>query len=91
MARLIAVSPIGKNGQTVVPASVRKMFKVGPGRNLVGFYIDGDHIELAPVTVERDDANYSEAELNKIERLAKKRGGKKFKSARTAKAFVKKL
>ena len=91
MARLIAVSPIGKNGQIVVPAAIRRMFKVGPGHNLVGFYINGDHVELAPVIVKRGDTGYSETELNKIERLSKKKGGKKFKSAKTAKSFLKKL
>jgi len=91
MTRLIAVSPIGKNGQTVVPAPIRKLFKVGPGHNLVGFYVDGEHVEIAPVTVQRENIDYTDMELDKIERLAKKKGGKKFKSAKSAKAFLKKL
>ena len=91
MARLIAVSPIGKNGQTVVPAPIRKMFQVGPGQNLVGFYIEGTHVEIAPVTVERSDLEYSEEELDKVEQLSRSKGGKVFKGARAAKNFLKKL
>lgn len=90
MAKLIAISPVGKNGQTVVPASIRKMFKIDASRNLVGFYLEGDHVELAPVSVVRD-AGYTTAELDKLERLGKTRGGKKFKSGKTAKEYLKSL
>ncbi len=90
-SHLIAVSPIGKNGQTVVPAPVRKMFKVGPQHNLLGFYLEGNHVEIAPVTVQKDDINYSKEELDKIERLAKQKGGKRFKTGRAAKAYLKNL
>ena len=88
MGKLIAVSPVGKNGQTVVPAQIRKLFKVGPGHNLVGFYIEGTHVEIAPVDVNRSEIDYTELELDKIERLANQKGGRKFKSAITAKKFL---
>ena len=88
MSKLIAVSPVGKNGQTVVPAKVRKMFKIDADHNLVGFYANGDHVELAPVSVVRDKP-YTEAELDKIEHLGKARGGRKFKSGKAAKNFLK--
>ena len=89
MSKLIAVSPVGKNGQTVVPAQIREIFKIDATHNLVGFYIEGDHIELAPVTIEK--ADYSAAELKMVERLGKAPGGKKFKTGKAAKAFLKSL
>ena len=89
MAKLIAVSPVGKNGQTVVPAAIRKMFKIDAAHNLVGFYVEKGHIELAPVAIEK--ADYSAAELDKVEHLGKARGGKKFKSGKAAKDFLKSI
>jgi AbrB family looped-hinge helix DNA binding protein len=91
MSKLIAVSPIGKNGQTVVPAKIRKLFKLEAGKNLVGFYLNGDHVELAPVSVVRDKPDYTEEELDKVERLAKAPGKKSFKSAKAAIAYIKSL
>ena len=91
MSKLIAVSPVGKNGQTVVPAKIRRLFKLEAGQNLVGFYLNGDHVELAPISVVRDKLDYTETELDKVERLAKARGGKSFKSGRAAKAYLKSL
>ena len=91
MGKLVAVSPVGKNGQTVVPASIRRLFKVGPGHNLVGFYVQGSHVEIAPVDVTRADVDYTESELDKLEHLAKETGGRKFKTARAAKEHLKSL
>jgi transcriptional regulator with XRE-family HTH domain len=39
----------------------------------------------------REKIDYTEAELDKIEKLAKARGGKSFKSVRAAKAYLKSL
>jgi len=61
MTKLIAVSPVGANGQTVVPAAIRRMFGIAPGRNLVGFYLDGSRVEIAPVSVVRKRALAPEA------------------------------
>jgi AbrB family looped-hinge helix DNA binding protein len=91
MTKLVAVSPVGKNGQTVVPAKIRKLFKLEAGRSLVGFYLNGDHVELAPISVVRDKLDYTEAELDKIERLGETRGGKSFKNSRRAKAYLRTL
>ena len=91
MGKLVAVSPVGKNGQTVVPASIRRLFKVGPGHNLVGFYVQGSHVEIAPMAVTRAKMDYTEAELNKLEHLAKEKGGRKFKTAGAAKQHLKSL
>ena len=88
MSKLIAVSPVGKNGQTVVPLQIRKMFKIDTAHNLVGFYIEGNHIELAPVAIEKSD--YSTAELDKIENLGKTQG-RKFKTSKAAKTFLKSI
>ncbi len=88
MGRLVAVSPVGKNGQTVVPASIRKMFKMAEGRNLVGFYLEKGHVEIAPVSVVRETASYSTEELDKLDRLGKVKGGKRFKTAKAAKKFL---
>ena len=90
MSQLIAVSPVGKNGQTVVPAAIRKMFKIGGTRTMVGFYKNGNHIEIAPVTLEKGD-NYSHAELNRLEALAKETGGLKFRTSGAAKRHLKSL
>jgi len=65
------------------------MFKIDAAHNLVGFYLEGDHIELAPVAIEK--ADYSADELDKVERLGKAPGGKKLKTAKAAKSFLKSL
>ena len=91
MSKLVAVSPIGKNGQTVVPAKIRRLFKLEPGAGLVGFYLNGNHIELAPISVVREKLEYSEAELDKVEKLGRTKGGKAFKGGRAAKAYLKTL
>ena len=91
MAKLVAVSPVGKNGQTVVPASIRRLFKVGPGHNLVGFYVQGAHVEIAPVSIQKSEIDYSAKELDRLEHLAKQKGGKKFKTASEAKKYLKNL
>jgi predicted transcriptional regulator len=43
------------------------------------------------VSLVREKHDYSEAELDKLEQLAKARGGKSFKSIRAAKAYLKSL
>lgn len=91
MTKLIAISPMGKNGQTVVPAAIRRMFKMGAGRTLVGFYSDGKHVEIAPVSVVREEVDYTAAELDKLEALGREKGGRKFKGAHAAKRFLKGL
>jgi len=91
MSKLVAVSPIGKNGQTVVPAKIRRLFKLEPGKGMVGFYLNAGHIELAPISVVRETSEYTEAELDKVEKLGRARGGKRFKNARSAAAHLKSL
>ena len=91
MGKLVAVSPVGKNGQTVVPAKIRKMFKVGPGHNLVGFYVQGSHVEIAPMSVSRAEVDYTEAELSKLDHLAKEKGKRRFKTAGAARKHLKSL
>ncbi|MBI3292569.1 MAG: AbrB/MazE/SpoVT family DNA-binding domain-containing protein [Elusimicrobia bacterium] len=91
MGKLVAVSPVGKNGQTVVPASIRRIFRITPGHNLVGFYVQGRHVEIAPVSVEREDLDYTEDELDQLERLAKEKGGRRFKTATEAKKYLGRL
>ena len=91
MAKLVAVSPVGKNGQTVVPAAIRKMFKIDAGHNLVGFYLDGKHVELAPVSVVREMPDYTNAELDKLDRIKRSKGGRKFKTTAIAKRYLNSL
>lgn len=91
MSKLVAVSPIGKNGQTVVPAKIRRLFKLEAGKGMVGFYLNAGHIELAPISVVREVLEYTEAELDKVEKLGRVRGGKAFKTGRAAKAHLKTL
>lgn len=89
--KLIAVSPIGRNGQTVVPVRIRRMFKVAEGHNLVGFYEDHGHVEIAPVRVQKMEVDYTEAELNRLGHLAKQKRGRKFDSASAAKEYLRGL
>jgi transcriptional regulator with XRE-family HTH domain len=49
---------------------------------------NGARVVTAPVSVVRDKLDYTEEELDKVERLAKARGGKSFKSVRAAKAYL---
>ncbi|MBI5631235.1 MAG: hypothetical protein HY921_10180 [Elusimicrobia bacterium] len=91
MSKLVAVSPVGKNGQTVVPATIRKMFKIDAEHNLVGFYLDGKHVELAPVSIVRETAGYTDAELGKLDRIKRSKGGKKFKTSAAAKRYLNSL
>ena len=56
-----------------------------------GFYLNAGHIELAPISVVRETSEYTEAELEKVEKLGRARGGKSFKNARSAAAHLKTL
>jgi bifunctional DNA-binding transcriptional regulator/antitoxin component of YhaV-PrlF toxin-antitoxin module len=89
MVRLLATSPVGKNGQTVIPASIRRMFRIHQGRRLVGFFSFQGRIEIAPVDVTRGD--FSPAEIDKLESLSREKGGRSFVSAAAAKRFLKSL
>lgn len=88
MGKLVAVSPVGKNGQTVVPATIRKMFKIDAENNLVGFYLEGKRVELARVSVVRETAGYTDAELDKLDKIKRSRGAKKFKTTAAAKRYL---
>ena len=91
MGRLVAISPVGKNGQTVVPVTIRKMFKINAGCNLVGFYIIGTHVEIAPLAIQKAKVDYTASEMDKIEHLAKARGGRTFKTSKAAMRYLKSL
>jgi bifunctional DNA-binding transcriptional regulator/antitoxin component of YhaV-PrlF toxin-antitoxin module len=86
MTKLIATSPIGKNGQTVVPASIRKIFKLHAPHMKLGFFLHDGHVEIAPVEERRGD--YSAEELYKLQSLAYEPGGKAFKSSKSAKKYL---
>jgi bifunctional DNA-binding transcriptional regulator/antitoxin component of YhaV-PrlF toxin-antitoxin module len=89
MVHLVATSPVGKNGQTVIPAPIRHMFGIRHKHQLVGFFLQHGHIEIAPVTVNK--ADYSAEELKKIEKLANQKQGVSFKNISAAKIFLKRL
>lgn len=86
MTRLITTTPVGKNGQTVVPAEIRKIFRLHQKFNRVGWFIHDKRIEVAPI--EERKAGYFPEELNKLEKLAKMKGGKTFKSTQAAKDYL---
>ena len=86
MTRLITTTPVGKNGQTVVPLEIRKMFKLHSKFTKVGWFIHDRRIEVAPV--EEKKAEYSVEELDKLEKLAHAKGGKVFKNAQAAKGYL---
>lgn len=91
MTKLIAVSPVGKNGQVVVPAAVRRLFKISGGRRHMGFFMRNGRIEIAPVSIERTPCDYTEEELDELDRLAREPGGRTFKSAKAAIKYIRSL
>jgi len=86
MTKLITTTPVGKNGQTVVPAEIRKLFKLHRKFTRVGWFIHDSRIEVAPI--EEKKADYSTEELEKLQNLARVKGGKAFKSAQAAKDYL---
>ena len=86
MMKLITTTPVGKNGQTVVPMEIRKMFKLHSKFTRVGWFVHDRRIEVAPI--EEKKADYSTGELDKLEKLAHAKGGKTFKSAQAAKDYL---
>ena len=86
MTRLITTTPVGKNGQTVVPAQIRRLFRLHSKFNRVGWFVHDHRIEIAPM--EEKKADYSIAELDKLEKLSRARGGKVFKDPRAAQAYL---
>lgn len=89
--KLLATSPIGKNGQIVLPAPIRKFFRITTGRNIIGFFMMGNHVELAPVAITRKKIDYTNHELTQMTKLAKERGGRRFKNIQAAKDYLKSL
>ena len=89
MTKLIATSPIGKNGQTVVPATIRKIFKLHAPHIRLGFFLRDGHVEIAPVEEHRGD--YSAEDLAKLQGLAEESGAKRFKSTKSAKKHLQRL
>ena len=86
MTRLVTTTPVGKNGQTVVPVEIRKMFRLHSKFSRVGWFIHDSRIEVAPI--EEKKAEYSVEELGKMEKLAHVKGGKVFKNPQAAKAHL---
>lgn len=86
MTRLISTTPVGKNGQTVVPVEIRRLFKLHRKFTRVGWFIHDHRIEVAPM--EEQKADYSVAELNKLEKLARAKGGKVFDNPQAAKSYL---
>ena len=62
MTKLITTTPVGRNGQTVVPAQIRKMFKLHSRCTRVGWFIHDHRIEVAPM--EERKAGYSLKDLD---------------------------
>ena len=53
-------------------------------------YTDGRAM-LIPVRVEKEKIDYSEEELEKIKKLARKKGGRRYKISNSAKGHIKSL
>lgn len=86
MTKLIATTPVGKNGQTVVPVEIRKLFKLHQKFTRVGWFVHDKRIEIAPI--EEKQADYSTEELETLGKLSKAKGGKVFKNSRAAKDYL---
>jgi bifunctional DNA-binding transcriptional regulator/antitoxin component of YhaV-PrlF toxin-antitoxin module len=82
---LVSTSPVGQNGQTVVPAKIRKLFKLDKKLFLLGWFMNDCHIEVAPI-VEKS-ADYSTEDLDELEKLADAKGGNVFKNAQAGNAY----
>jgi bifunctional DNA-binding transcriptional regulator/antitoxin component of YhaV-PrlF toxin-antitoxin module len=86
MTKLITTTPVGKNGQTVVPLEIRKLFKLHSKFSRVGWFVHDQRIEVAPI--EEKKADYSPEELAQLKKLANAKGGKVFKGSQTAKDYL---
>jgi len=89
MTRLITRPPVGKNGQTVVPVEIRKLFRLHTKFSRVGWFIHDSRIEVAPM--EEKMADYSVEELQKLKKLARAKGVKAFKNPQAAKDYLNSL
>lgn len=89
--KLLATSPVGKNGQIVLPAPIRRLFRITTEQNIIGFFMMGNHVELAPVQIARKKIDYTNRELAQMSKLAKERGGRRFKNIQTARDYLKSL
>ena len=83
--KLLGSTPVGQNGQTVVPAKIRALFKRDKKRFQLGWFMNGRRIVVAPM---KKIAPYSIKELEKLNKLAGATGGNEFKNAQAAKDFL---
>jgi bifunctional DNA-binding transcriptional regulator/antitoxin component of YhaV-PrlF toxin-antitoxin module len=83
---LLSTSAVGAKGQTVVPAKIRKLFKLDKKIFQLGWFMNGCRIEVAPV-VEKS-VGYSTEELGKLEKLSDAKGGHVFKNVQSSQAYL---
>ena len=83
---ILKISP---RGQITLPISMRKTILKG---KYVGLEISSDgKAVLIPVRIEKKKIDYTEKELEKIKKLAKRKGGKAYKTYNEAKKHIKLL
>ena len=82
---ILKISP---RGQITLPISMRKTLLKG---KYVGLEISSDgKAILIPIRIEKK-VDYTEKELEKIKKLAKRKGGKIYKTHNEAKKYIKSL
>lgn len=81
---------IGERGQITLPKLVRKI--ILKGNKYVGLKISSDgKITLIPVEVKEETGAYTKEELKKIEKLAREKGQKTYKTSKAAKRHLESL
>ena len=83
-------SPVGVKFQITIPKPVREALGVGRPGELVGFSVDGSQITLSKAKIAPQADSFTEAEWNKLVRMAKS-PAKKTRSAKNFLARHKKL
>ncbi len=86
---VVGMSRITSKGQVTLPANVRRLLKLDKGQS-IAFCVDRKGIFLHRCKVSVEEATFSQAEWQKIERLANERG-RVFASAEEAKKHIKSL
>jgi|GEM_PF-2163294 len=79
--------PIGAKFQVTIPKEVRMVLGIKSKGDLVGFMVEGNHVNLTKARIQAEEV-FSDEEWQKILQLSKEPSTKTFKSGR---AFLKDL
>ncbi len=88
MNMTMAMSVVGEKAQITLPKAVRAALKIHGKGERVGFIMEGRQVILTKVAVVPVTPDYTDAELDALERLSRERPVRTFRSG---KAFMKAL